>query len=39
MDMSIMTLVRKTLPFIIARIMIYGLFALIALVFMAIMVE
>lgn len=38
MDMSIMTLVRKTLPFIIARIMIYGLFALIALVFMAIMV-
>lgn len=37
MDMSVMTLVRKTFPFILARLIIYGLFLLGALVFLAIM--
>lgn len=38
MDMSVMALFRKTLPFIIARMMIYGLFLLAAFVFLAIVV-
>src|SRR5690625_889867 len=38
MDMSIMKLIRKTLPFIITRILIYGLFGLIAFIFLGIMV-
>lgn len=38
MDMSVMQLFRKTLPFFISRIMIYGIFALAALVFLGIMI-
>src|SRR5690625_2677704 len=38
MDMSIMKLIRKTLPLIITRILIYGLFGLIAFIFLGIMV-
>lgn len=38
MDMSIMKIFRKTLPFFISRILIYGLFGLGALVFLGIMV-
>lgn len=38
MDMSIIQLFRKTLPFFISRIMIYGIFGLIALIFIGIMV-
>lgn len=38
MDMSVMNLFRKTLPFFISRILIYLLFAVIALVFIGIMV-
>lgn len=38
MDMSIMKIFRKTLPFFISRILIYGLFGLGALIFLGIMV-
>lgn len=38
MDMSVMKLFRKTLPFTISRIFIYGLFGLAALVFLGIMI-
>lgn len=38
MDMSIMTLFKKTLPFFISRMMIYGVFGLVALFFIGIMV-
>lgn len=38
MDMSIMTLVRRTFPFILTRIMIYGAFGLIALIFLGIVI-
>jgi len=38
MDMSIMKLIRKTMPFIISRILIYGLFGLAAFIFLGIMV-
>lgn len=38
MDMSVMKLFRKTLPFIISRILIYGAFGLIAFIFLGIMV-
>lgn len=38
MDMSIMKLIRKTMPFIITRILIYGLFGLISLIFLGIMI-
>ena len=37
MDMSVMALVRRTFPFIVARLVIYGLFLAAALVFLAIM--
>jgi len=36
--MSIMRLVRKTFPFILTRILIYGLFGLIALMFLGFMI-
>src|SRR5690625_2612520 len=36
--MSIMTLIRRTFPFIVARLVIYGLFGLAALVFLGIMI-
>lgn len=38
MDMSVMTLVRRTFPFILTRLMIYGAFALIALIFLGIVI-
>lgn len=38
MDMSIMKLIRKTFPFILTRILIYGLFGIIAFVFLGILV-
>ncbi len=38
MDMSVMKLFRKTLPFFISRLLIYGLFGLAALVFLSIMI-
>src|SRR5690625_3869742 len=38
MDISIMKLIRKTMPFIITRILIYGLFGLAAFIFLGIMV-
>lgn len=38
MDMSIMQLFRKTLPFIISRILIYGAFGLVAFIFLGIMI-
>lgn len=38
LDMSIMNLVKKTFPFIITRLLVYGLFGLIALLFLGIMV-
>ena len=36
--MSIMKLVRKTFPFILTRILVYGLFGLIALIFLGVMI-
>lgn len=38
MDMSIMQLTRRTFPFILSRIIIYGLFGLVAFIFLGIMV-
>src|SRR5690625_4448998 len=38
MNMSLMQLVRKTIPFFITRIMIYGIFGLAALLFLGIMI-
>src|SRR5690625_1218058 len=38
MDISIMAMIRKTFPFILTRILIYGLFGLLAFVFLGIMV-
>lgn len=38
MDMSVMKLFKKTLPFFISRIIVYGVFGLVALIFIGIMV-
>src|SRR5690625_2048339 len=38
MDMSIMKLIRKTMPFIFARMIVYALFALAAFIFLGIMI-